>query len=114
MTNWYKKIGPAITIINGHLATMRGNWYRVTSKCQVCGEQTVNGKCTCCGYELQCAWCGKVRQPDDTWVIVYHRKVSRTASHGICPCCYADVKAKMLIDKIHNRRVSNQPITSHV
>jgi hypothetical protein len=42
--------------------------------------------------EICCAWCGRYRNPDDSWSEPSTRRSFRFASHGICPACVEEMQ----------------------
>lgn len=84
---WAVRCGKTPHAIRGHLTAKRGRWYVQKDVCPACGSESINGACKTCGYGLDCAWCGKTRQPDGTWKHIYNRHHKRKRSHGMCPDC---------------------------
>jgi hypothetical protein len=47
---------------------------------------TINGICQTCGFVKVCAWCTRVKLPNETFRFIPYEK-SEAVSHGICPEC---------------------------
>ena len=41
--------------------------------------------------ERSCAWCGRFRDPDGSWVEPSSARLVRLTTHGLCPACAAEM-----------------------